>query len=417
MATLAAMSELVWLSAVAKDVLSASAQLLEGQVPCPPTKLAAALQKVQGREDLGLLGDAELRKDFAKALDSPDSGVQEISAQCGPQLVDLFSKVLQDKLQRIRSKAKQWETKLPKAGAASYAAVLEACKDGLPEALRLDWVLWHSVGSSHYPKDVPALPSAVVNERVALLASVGDSPIADFVVRSHVLEHLDKYQSWEASMAASQPKAPSSGVKIPFDASVTKQVTLRRALGQAFPVEVATAASEVDGDYREAIKSLAATARTSAILPKYVAPKEAAGKESGKKRKADSATSGGGLAALHKSTENQEYRWHMLAYAIRPETTLSASPSKGSKAGITKEASAAPLNGTSSQRPQGFAGVWAPTGSAAPPGHTPYSWHHQAEGMKEGFATIWAAKGSECPPGHTPYSWAKALGGTGSTPA
>eukprot|EP00439_Symbiodinium_sp_Y106_P034944 s6262_g4.t1 len=192
------MTELIWLTTVAKDVLSMSAQLLEGQVPCPPAKLAAALQKADG----------------LSRQSSPDTGFREITAECGPVLLDLFTKVVQDKLQRIRSKSKQWVAKLP-TGAVSYNAVLGACKDGLPEVLRRDWVLWHSVGSDHYPKegrfepcdilrlplpsrqDVPALP-AEVNERIALLACAGDTPLADFAVRSHVLENLDKYQSWEA---------------------------------------------------------------------------------------------------------------------------------------------------------------------------------------------------------------------------
>jgi len=407
-ATGASMTELIWLTTVAKDVLSMSAQLLEGQVPCPPAKLAAALQKAEGGS-LGLLDDAELRKDFAKALESPDTGFREITAECGPVLLDLFTKVVQDKLQRIRSKSKQWVAKLP-TGAVSYNAVLGACKDGLPEVLRRDWVLWHSVGSDHYPKDVPALPAEVVNERIALLACAGDTPLADFAVRSHVLENLDKYQSWEASMRASQPKEPSSGVKLPFDAATTKQVTLRRALGQAFPIEVATAVAEAQGDYKEVLKSMAAKARASAVLPKYLAPKDT-DKDPNKKRKAGPATAGGALSAMHKSTESQEYRWHLLAYGIHHQTTLgSASASRGSQSGKTKASSAAPPTCTSSQdRPKGFAGVWTPTGSIVPPGHTAYSWHHQASGMKEGFATIWAAKDSQCPPGHTPYSWEKAM--------
>eukprot|EP00439_Symbiodinium_sp_Y106_P044412 s4195_g5.t1 len=77
---------------------------------------------------------------------------------------------------------------------------------------------------------------------------------------------------------------PSSGVKLPFDAATTKQVTLRRALGQAFPIEVATAVAEAQGDYKEVLKSMAAKARASAVLPKYLAPKDT-DKDPNKKRK------------------------------------------------------------------------------------------------------------------------------------
>ena len=44
-------------------------------------------------------------------------------------------------------------------------------------------------------------------------------------MKAHILEHLDAYQSWEGSMAASQAQVVKSGLHAPFDAAAAKEAT------------------------------------------------------------------------------------------------------------------------------------------------------------------------------------------------
>jgi len=414
-------SPLLWLSPVAKEVLSTTVQLLQGQVPSPAAKLSAALKQAKDEDCLGLLADSVLRNAFAKELDG--SNVKEISAKSSKDLVEIFGKVLSNKVDALKGEAAKVAAKLPKSSPLSFDQVLGALNGQEPsQALRTDWVLWHSMGCSHFAKELPCLPVSVVNERIGLVSCSGSDALVEYALKVHMLEHLDAYQSWETSMAANQVQEAKSGLQAPFDAAAAKQVALRRALGHALPLEVADNAAKAEKGLQASLQLFADEAKSKVVLPSYFAPVAAKDdKESGKKRKAaapGNSTPSAGLdagtfAKAYTSAETQEYRWHLLAYGLRPCTTLGAAD-PSNKSSSSKAPAPESKGGT---RPSGFGGTWAPIGQSIPPGHTEYSWHHRGTGMKEGFSTIWAAKDLQCPPGHTPYSWEKAMGGASAPSA
>eukprot|EP00435_Cladocopium_sp_Y103_P004015 s6043_g1.t1 len=73
-------------------------------------------------------------------------------------------------------------------------------------------------------------------------------------LKAHILEHLDAYQAWEASMAANQaqdcsPAEVKNGLHNPSDAGAATQVALRRA-GHA-PLEVADIAAKDHEDEQD----------------------------------------------------------------------------------------------------------------------------------------------------------------------
>lgn len=413
-------SLLLWLSPVAKEVLSTTVQLLQGKVPSPTASLSSALKQASSDDCLGLLVDSNLRSEFAKELDS--SSLKEISAASSKQLVEIFGQVLNKQLDALKKQASKVAAKLPKSSPLSFDQVLGALNGQEPsQALRTDWVLWHYMGCSHFAKEMPCLPAEVVNARIGLVSCNASDALIECALKAHILEHLDAYQAWEASMAANQAQEVKNGLHNPFDAGAAKQVALRRALGHALPLEVADSAAKAE-KAPQALQSMAEEAKSRVVLPSYLAPvaaKEKDPKESGKKRKADAPSASPGVDAgtfgkAHASAETQEYRWHLLAYSLRPGTTLGAAdPSKSSSSKAPAQKTA---KGTEN-RPSGFGGTWAPLGGTVPPGHTDYSWYNAQSGTKEGFSTIWAAKDLQCPPGHTPYSWQKAMGGASAPSA
>jgi len=416
------MSALTWLSPVAQDLLSSTAQVLHGEVPCTAKKLGSALQ-ASASDCAGLLADPTLRGEFAKKLQGSSLEVSEKTSQ---QLVELFDEVLKKQAEAVKAKAAKVVAKLPTTGLVSFKDTLEALKTAeLPEALRTDWVLWHFLGCSRFKEEVPCLPAEVANERVALL-SCADGALADYVVKLHVLEHLDAYKTWEVSMAATK-QAACSQVQAPFDATTAQQVALRRALSQALPLEVADHIS-AQADTAAALQQAAAAAKSATVLPRYVPPTAPVEKDAGKK-KAEKEPAGapaakankmnaGAFTKLHQSMGTQEYSWSLLAYMMRPGTTLSSGSggSGGSGGSAPSKAQATTTSAVASaSRPAGFSGLWAPIGQSVPPGHTDYSWHHADAGSK-GFSTLWAASGTEVPPGHTAYSWEKAMAATQAKP-
>eukprot|EP00913_Durusdinium_trenchii_P027625 g25907.t2 len=100
----------------------------------------------------------------------PGSGLKEITPQSSQQLVEIFGQVLSKQLEAVKTQAAQLAAKLPTKGPLSFEQVLKALNQEPSEALRTDWVLWHYMGCSHFPKELPSLPVKVVNERIALLA-------------------------------------------------------------------------------------------------------------------------------------------------------------------------------------------------------------------------------------------------------
>jgi len=351
-------------------------------------------------------------------------------------LVDAFGAALEKQVKEVKDKAAKVAKALPKKSASGgalpkFSEVCAALPKGEEpgDALKADWVLWHASGHAHDSKAVPALAEAVLLDRLALAACAGSGPIAESALALQVLDNLDAYIAWEMSMSGS--KAPTAGLCVtsPFSEAQAKEVAARRVLMNAgLPAEVAAkaAAKATTGKaLAAALKELATSARSAAVLPMYTAPpapkqpKEKADgaakdKSGGGGGKADGKAAGGkaapagAIGKLHGATATQELQWALLAYQMRPRTTLGEAVSQ--PAG--QAAAGAAAGGTQAEKPAGFAGVWAPVGGARPPGHTPYSWEHEAaKGMKQGFATTWEPTAQDFPPGHTPYSWEKVLGG------
>eukprot|EP00930_Biecheleria_cincta_P070901 TRINITY_DN58479_c0_g1_i1.p1 TRINITY_DN58479_c0_g1~~TRINITY_DN58479_c0_g1_i1.p1 ORF type:complete len:650 (+),score=136.86 TRINITY_DN58479_c0_g1_i1:63-2012(+) len=435
---------LLWLSPVAQDVLSSCSTLLRGSVPCPPAKLAAALRDASAGTCSGLLGDQELCVGFAAELEG--CKLKEISDKTAADLVAIFGKVLQSRSDKIRASAAELAKKLPKkTGLPSYSEVAALLPKGEKpgEALRRDWLLWHSVGCAHNPKELPAPTAATATERITIAACAGSGPSVERVLGLHVLEHIDKYQTWEASLEGNQTKSPSKGIKHPFDEKTTKEVALRRVLGNALPAAIAdVVASKVmgGGSVQAVLAELVKSTKTAAVMPMYCAPpapkepKEAKGKtdKGGKQADAGSAKSAaasspaaGQIGDLHKKTATQELQWHLLAYRLKPQTTLGAAAASPTPAGeapkgkdSASQKSVPKGDAGGSAKPKGFAGTWAPVSDEVPPGHTAFSWSNTApaDGAHASFARTWIPSGNDCPPGHTPYSWEK-TGGSTRTPS
>ncbi|CAE8592355.1 unnamed protein product, partial [Polarella glacialis] len=434
---------LLWLSPVAQDVLRTSSQLLCGAVPSPSSKLAAALRQATDEQCFGLLKDASFRSELAKALEG--SGVKEISNKTAAELVEVAGKVLQGRSEAIKAKAQPIIKAMP-SGVPSYSEVVKLLPKGEQpcEALRRDWLLWHSVGCAHDSKQLPALAATAAVERAGIAACAGSGPVVDCVLGLHVLERISEYAAWEASIPGSNSKVSAKEVKFPFEGVAAKEVSLRRVLGNALPPAVAdTCAVQVTGgkEVKAVLQALADAAKKAAVMPLYAAPpavKEPKDKKEGKdsakdeaapaaKRAAPSAApcAEGGVQKIHKATATQELQQLLLAYRLRPRTVVGEAVmgpvSGGGAAGNAGGGAVAGGYVAHGEQPKGFAGLWAPVGNQIPPGHTPYSWmHEKALGMKEGFPCLWqpiaGAVSGSCPPGHTNYSWEKAIAGSAGGP-
>lgn len=439
-----ATTTLLWLSTAARDLLRSISKLLRGDVPCPASRLGVLFQDGDAASQCeGLLSDAKIRAEFAKKLSSSESP-KEIADASAAGVVELFAAVLQEQLSAILTRAAVVAKDLPpKWETMNYEELTAKLAKGthIGEALKRDWMVWHSVGHAYDAKLVPQLPTAVLKERLSILAACGEAgALTDFAVAKHVLEHLEQYTAWEASMPGSKPKnkAKPLGVLVAFDDNMSREVAVRRVLASAFPTEVATnAASEATGaaEVKGVLTRLAGRLRAEAVIPLYTAPNDPkpskAGKvaEIGQAAKALGGQGGapGEFKKFHESTATQELQWHLLRYKLCRTTLLSAAEPKllgasgqatasskvESQRGVKASKAPSPPGATTElQRPGGFGGVWAPTGGACslPPGHTPYSWEHAtAEGMGAGFPCTWSAVGTDMPPGHTPYSWEKVL--------
>jgi len=434
------LSSFVWLSpSVAPAVLKSSSNLLKGEVPSPSDRLASCLKASDGASCEGALKDAGLRMALAGGL----KAVGEISDGAAGALVEAFGGVLEAQVKEIRAKAAKLEKALPKKAMPSFSEVVATLPKGEQpgQALRTDWILWQAMGHGYDAKALPALTEKVLRDRIAVAACAGEGPAADCALALQILENVDAYIAWELSIPGSHVPKKSNEVVQPFAEKQTKEAATRRVLMHAgLPAEVASqvATKAVLGmDVAQTLKELAAEAKKAAVLPMYVAPvaakepmKKGEGKadkadadggkrEGGKKDKGGAAPAKGGavvvpagagaLGSFYAATATQELQWALLAYQIRPRTSLSAAAG-GSSGGVAS-------NGVVAERPQGFAGTWAPMGDGMPPGHTQYSWNHaKVAGMSEAvFATTWTPEGAGMSPGHTPYSWEKVLGATGAS--
>lgn len=443
------LGSLLWLSPAAQDLLKTASQLLKGKVPCSGADLAAALRSAQDADCFGVVTDATLRGELAALLEKSKGEASAAAA------VEMLGTALEAKAKAAKDKAKPVAQKLK--GMPGFTDVTAALPKGQepPELLKKDWLLWHATGCSHYKDQVPALAEAVVKDRLALAACAGEGPAAESVMSLHVLENLSAYVLWETSMSGSKPPSLGLEVKFPFDAAAAEEVAVRRALSTVLPAEAAGAiasdAAKAGKDALEkrvqaALAKRESAAKSAAVFPLYAEPpkpaepkdkkaKKDGGKADAKGGKADAGAAKGGkvdaapapaaakaapagssasLSAFKKATATQELQWQLLAYKMRPSTTLGAAAGGGgaSKQGAGRSGAA------SASQPKGFAGTWAPIGAALPPGHTEYSWNHaKAEGMKEGFACTWSPSGKDLPPGHTDYSWENVKGAGAPTPS
>lgn len=444
------LTTLLLTSRAAEDILGTASRLLAGAVPSPAARLASALREANASACAGLLRDEQVRAALAASLEAGCVG--EVSDREAAGLVEAVAAVLQERVEAARAAAALLASKLASKGSMpGFKDVLALLPDdqSAGEALQRDWLLWHAVGHEHDPEGLPRPEAGVVCERLALAACAGGGPVAECTLALHVLENLEAYIAWEASLPGSQPpSAQPLGLKgqsvlFPFDAAVAREVAVRRVLGSVLPAEAATVVSSevVAGtDARAVLQKLAEDARARAVLPMFSAPpapKEPKEKKESKGGKAEaalaSAASGGGapvcgplgtFGQAHRRSATQELQWHLLAYRLRPVTTLGAAakaplPAEGSAAGAgaaPPAAAAAAASATAAApTPAGFAGLWAPVGGGLPPGHTEFSWNH-AQGAMTGFGATWAPTRGELPPGHTAYSWEKVLASGGATP-
>eukprot|EP00927_Polykrikos_kofoidii_P042592 TRINITY_DN3660_c0_g2_i1.p1 TRINITY_DN3660_c0_g2~~TRINITY_DN3660_c0_g2_i1.p1 ORF type:complete len:658 (+),score=136.18 TRINITY_DN3660_c0_g2_i1:75-2048(+) len=438
--------KLVWLSGGARDLLRSLSKILKGDLPCPASRLADLLKDASvATECEGLLANESVREEFSKKL---RTGVapKEINDTTVAAVVELFAAVLHEKLSSIQSRAGVAAKSFPaKWDVMNYEELTASVFKGkvVGEVFKRDWMVWHSVGHGYDSKAVPQLSASVLKERLCVAASCDDDgALSDLALINHVLEHVEAYVAWEASIPGSMSKTAAKplGVLVAFDESTSREVALRRVLAGVLPAEVATSvASEATSaaDVKGVLMRLAEESRARAVIPLFTAPPAAAEAKS----KGDKAATVGGKSGVmkpgefkkcHETTASQELQWHLLRYRLFRTTSLSATQPKVLGAEVQAAVAAKPavqrgakvrqdVAGVSSNpRPAGFAGTWAPTTkvNCLPPGHTPYSWEHtKAEGMKEGFPCTWTPVGAGLPPGHTPYSWEKVLSGATTSDA
>lgn len=454
---------LLWLSPSASDLLGAASKLLRGKVPCPAAHLAKLLREADSSQCHGWLGESSLRADLAACL---EKGAAEISDANAASLVDALCSVLEQRTDAIRKAAAPFAKKLSAKGPLpSYQDVVAMLPKGVEpsELLRRDWALWHSLGHMQDAAAVPAPPNReVVCERLALILGAPAGPACECALALHVLDNLEKYIAWEMSLPGSKPPSVGKQVVNPFDEKAALEVASRRVLASALSPEsalaVVTEACGSTAGLQQALQRLAERERGLAHLPLYcepvpaTAPKDPKGKKAktedcggekkdgaapaamapvGKAPKPAVPAAAGSFLAQHDDLADQELRWKLLAYRLRPGTMLSASSGAGAAKPVPNAkgvATAAPRSANpnpvvnAGPVAKGFGGIWAPTGNEMPPGHTSYSWRNEAAtGMKEseGFARTWAPSEGQVPPGHSAYSWERAFpsGGASSVAA
>mmetsp|Transcript_46238 Transcript_46238/g.110004 ORF Transcript_46238/g.110004 Transcript_46238/m.110004 type:complete len:651 (+) Transcript_46238:85-2037(+) len=416
----------LWLSPTATDVLRSISQALKGASPCGLDALTGALQ---GGEAEGLLSDASLCTDFVAELKA--SGIKEINDGAAARLVEVFGAVLTKRASAAKTAAGKIAKGLPSGKYPTYGDIVALLPKGEKPspALKGDWVLWHQLGNAHDAKSLPALPEAVLKERLSLAACAGSGFIATALIALHVLENVDAYVAWEKSLGASQPPPATAGVLVPFDEQTCNDVAMRRVLNSILPQETSTrvvAAAGKTGSLTKGLKQLSDEVCKAAALPLYVAPVSKEPKEPRQKKEKEApadagkgkeaAPSGGEPAfdELVKATQSQELHWSLLSYALNPGTILSKAAASGSSEKSSKPAAAAKPGAAAASNsmafPPGTTGnkftrVWVPAAGQTPGGHTESSWYPTKVNVNAtDFKTTWAGT---MPAGHTEMSWSK----------
>lgn len=427
------LSPLLWVSPAAQELLKSVSELLAGAVPCKPAQLATALKAADEAKLTGLLKDKAVREAFAAKLEA--GCVKEISDKEASGLVEALGTAVQERLNSINKAAEPLAKKM-KGDLPTFKDVVELLPKGQEpsEALRKDWLLWHAAGANLHPEQLNKPDKKLVQQRISLAASAGGGPLADCCLALHTLENLKAYVDWESALKGSLPPPEKAkdlkgqSVLFPFDAKTAKEVSARRILASILPPEAASSASaEVAGgkDVKAVVLALAEQCKARAVIPSYVAPpapkEPKAGKEGSKEggkegKKKDGEAGGkkgeaakgpsGPIGQFLQTTATQELQWHLLAYRLRPGTTLGKAPAGGAVGGASAGGA---------KRPEGFSGIWSPTPGQLPPGHTTHSWYHSPFKANT-FDVIWVPHAGATPAGHTPYSWENCLENS-STPA
>lgn len=415
-------SNFVWLNpTLGQAALQTASNLMKGEVPAPAQQLAGKLESCTDAECMGVLKDQDIRKELATGVKK----LKDISNASAANFVEALVTAIESKVKGVKEKASKLEKSLPTGPKLpTYAEVCAALpKNEKPgSALREDWILWHAPGQKICPDQVSSISEAVLRKRLSIAAAAPDGVVADCALAMEVLENLDVYVAWELSLAGNKVRSTDIEVQTPFTDKVAKEVAIRRVLMSAgLLADVsATIVEKVSSGMKvvDAVKDLASISKSSAVLPLYVEPladSKNKGAAKGDKNNDSKGNAGAGkkgvedFAKFHSATATQELQWALLAYHMRPRTTLGASAEAGNQGRTAKNVSNAP-------RPAGFAGTWAPVGDGLPPGHTPYSWNHaEAKGMDLApFARTWQAQSNGLPPGHTDYSWDQVLTRSGS---
>lgn len=420
-----------WLSPVAGDFLRTSSRLLQGKLPSSAANLAKLLSDASAEDCDGILGDAGVRKALADSLKS--SSLKQIEADgSASALGEIFVAMLKKEVDRAEEASKPLVKKLSSAGQFPSFQDAAAATGASTETLKKDTTLWNTVAHSVDSK-FTALPKDLLSKRLALAAS-SDGPLSAYILSVHILDNLEKYFTWEASLPPNQPQAKSQSLQTQFDKTKTQEVVVRQVLASALPADVACAVATeacpgaknfdaVAKKARELITAKGSAAQAQAVLPRYAAPpppkqpkdKKAKGDAPAPAAAAKGGGAGGppGFAPAHRGTVGEELQWHIASYILRPKTALSDSKpgagASGKRTASPTAARSAKKGATSSAHtPKGFGATWlvgTDGGDLLPPGHTPFSWQHEALAGTVRQPTPWDCEATEIPPGHTDYSW------------
>lgn len=278
-----------WLSSTAQHLFRSTAQLSRGVVPCPGPRLAAALRAdASGAQCEGVLRhDATLRADLAAQIDDRFGGAAEISDATAPLLLDVFSEVLQARVEALRATDEPFGDLLPgrlmplrelrwilsgRPGCAGEAGPTLEPELPTSGAVRRDWVLWHAAAPAG-----PELPEFVFRERLAIaLGAADETCTAEVAMGAHTLQHALHYIAWEAAMAERALEQSPQPVRRPFTPAEHAEVAARRALTSVIPESVAAhAASRISAgeEPQSVFAEIAEIARRDARIPPYRAPK------------------------------------------------------------------------------------------------------------------------------------------------
>lgn len=307
-----------WLSSAPTELLRTCSQLLKGNLPAPAKTLADLLKKADATACEGLMQSVAVRTALASKLKN------EITESSAQELGHVLQLVIQDEIDSVKKAAAPLAESL---GAEKIPTFKDAASSLLkdkaaPDILKRDVLLWNVVYAAHESK-MKQPPQELIAERLAIAASsTGDC--GAFALAVHILDNLEKYFEWEASLPCNQSLAKDK-TQTSLDEFKKEQITevvVRQVLCGALPslvaANVASAAmksskgnlKDIAKKVREMLTAQAAEASAAAVLPRYAAPpekKEGKGKKQakgdaeqggGEGKKADASKKGGAPVAV-----------------------------------------------------------------------------------------------------------------------